>query len=150
MLFVCVSVCDHLCLLGEIILAISLIFSVERICILKLADSVYIHIRVCVCVHIYIQFCSVQLLSPVLIFATPWMAACQVPWFITNSRRLLKLMSFSQYCHPNIMSSVVPFSSRLQFFPASGYLPMSQLFELSGQSIGVSASTWVLSMNIQD
>ena len=50
MLFVCVSLCDHLCLLGEIILAISLIFSVERICILKLADSVYIHIRVCVCV----------------------------------------------------------------------------------------------------
>ena len=49
---------------------------------------------VCVCIHIYIQFCSVQLLSPVWIFATPWMVARQVPWFIANSRRLLKLMSF--------------------------------------------------------
>ena len=55
----------------------------------------------------------------------------------------------SQWCHPAISSSVVPFS-RLQSFPASGTFPMSQLFASFGQSIGVSASTSVLSMNTQD
>ena len=47
-------------------------------------------------------------------------------------------------------ASVIPFSSRLQSFPASGSFPMSQLFASGGQSIGVSASASVLSMNIQD
>ena len=54
------------------------------------------------------------------------------------------------WCHPTISSSVVPFSSCLQSFPASGSFPMSQLFTSGGQSIGVSASTSVLPMNIQD
>ena len=49
----------------------------------------------------------------------------------------------SQWCHPTISSSVVPFSSCLQSFPASGSFPMSQFFESSGQSIGVSASASV-------
>ena len=56
----------------------------------------------------------------------------------------------SQWCHPTISSSVVPFSSCPQSFPASGSFPMSQLFASGGQSIGVSASTSVLPMNIQD
>ena len=56
----------------------------------------------------------------------------------------------SQWCHPAISSSVIPFSSRLQSFPASGTFQMSQLFTSGGQSIGVSASTSVLPMNIQD
>ena len=56
----------------------------------------------------------------------------------------------SQWCHPTISSSVVPFSSRLQSFPASGSFPMSQLFASGGQSIRVSVSTSVLPMNIQD
>ena len=47
----------------------------------------------------------------------------------------------SWWCHPTILSSVVPFSSCLQSFPASGSFPMSQFFTLGGQSIGVSAST---------
>ena len=55
----------------------------------------------------------------------------------------------SQWCHPTILSSVIPFSSDLQSFPASGSLPMSQLFASGGQSIGVSASVSVLPMNIQ-
>ena len=55
--------------------------------------------------------------------------------------------SLSQWCHPIISSSVVPFSSCLQSFPASGYFPMSQLFVSGGQIIGASAS--VLPMNIQ-
>ena len=56
----------------------------------------------------------------------------------------------SQWCHPAISSSVVPFSSCPQSFPESGSFPMSQLFASSGQSIGVSASTSVLPMNTQD
>ena len=53
-------------------------------------------------------------------------------------------------CHPTISSSVVPFSSHLQSFPASGSFQISQLFVSGGQIIGVSASTSVLPMNIQD
>ena len=56
----------------------------------------------------------------------------------------------SQWCHPTISSSVDPFSSRPQSFPASGSFQMSQLFTSGGQSTGVSASTSVLPMNIQD
>ena len=56
----------------------------------------------------------------------------------------------SQWCHPTISSSVVPFFSRLQSIPASGLFPMSQLFASGGQNIGVSASTSVLPMNTQD
>ena len=55
-----------------------------------------------------------------------------------------------QWCHPTISSSVVPLSSHLQSFPASGYFPMSQFFTSGGQSIGVSASASVLPKNIQD
>ena len=56
----------------------------------------------------------------------------------------------SQWCHPTISSSVIPFSSCLQSFPASGSFPVSQLIASSGQSIGVSASASVLPMNSQD
>ena len=56
----------------------------------------------------------------------------------------------SQWCHPAISSSVIPFSSCSQSLPASGSFPISQLFAWSGQSIGVSASASVLPMNIQD
>ena len=56
----------------------------------------------------------------------------------------------SRWCRPTISSSVVPFSSRLQSFPASRSFQMSQFFTSGGQSIGVSASASVLPMNIQD
>ena len=56
----------------------------------------------------------------------------------------------SQWCHPAISSSVVPFSSCPQSLPASGSFPMSQLFTYGGQSIGVSASASVLPMSTQD
>ena len=57
---------------------------------------------------------------------------------------------FSQWCHPTISSSFVPFSSCSQSFPTSGSFQMSQLFSSGGQNIGVSASTSVLPMNTQD
>ena len=56
----------------------------------------------------------------------------------------------SWWCHPTISSSVVPFSSCPQSFPASGSFQMIQLFSSGGQTIGVSASTSVLPMNTQD
>ena len=196
------------------------------------------------------MFSSVQLLSPVQLFVTPWTAACQVSLSFTNSWGLLKsiesvmpsnhlilsrpllflpsifpsirvfskesvlcikwlkyqsfsfsispssgysgLISFRMYwldllavpgtlknllqhhslkvsilwhsaffivqlshplirwCHSTISSSVVPFSSCPQSFPASGSFPISQLFTSGGQSIGASASASVLPMNIQD
>ena len=56
----------------------------------------------------------------------------------------------SQWCHPTISSSVLPFSSYLQSLPASGSFPVSQVFAPGGESIGVSGSASVLPMNIQD
>ena len=55
----------------------------------------------------------------------------------------------SWWCHPTIASSVAPFSSHLQSFPASGSFPFSQLFTSGGQTIGASGSASVLPMNIQ-
>ena len=57
---------------------------------------------------------------------------------------------WSWWCHPTISSSVVPFSSCLQSFPAIGSFPMNQLFTSGGQTIGVSASASVLPVHIQD
>ena len=56
----------------------------------------------------------------------------------------------SQWCHPTISSSVIPFSSHLQCFPASGSFQVSLLFTSGGQNIGVSASASVLPVSIQD
>jgi len=95
---------------------------------------------------IYNEF-SVQLLSHVRLFATPWTAAHQASLSITNSRSLCPL---NRWCHPTISSSVDPFSSCLQSVPPSGSFPMSQSFASDGQSIGISASASVLPMNIQD
>ena len=60
------------------------------------------------------------------------------------------LCPLSQWCHPTISSSIIPFSSCPQSFPASGSFWMSQLFSSGGQSIGVSASGSVLPVNTQD
>ena len=65
-------------------------------------------------------------------------------WVYSNSYPL------SGWCHPAISSSVFPFSSCTQSFPASGSFPISQFFTSGGQNIGVSASASVLPMNIQD
>ena len=60
------------------------------------------------------------------------------------------LCPLSQWCHPTISSSFIPFSSHLLSFPAPGSFPVSQFFASGGQSIGVSASASVLPMNVQD
>ena len=82
--------------------------------------------------------------------ATPWTAVCQASLSITDSWSLFKLMSIESVSHSTISSSVVPFSYHLQSFPTSGSLQMSLFIASRGQSIGVSASTSVLPMNIQD
>ena len=92
---------------------------------------------------------SVQLLSRVQLFATPWIAAQQASLSITNSWSSLKPCPLSQWCHPAISSSVVPFSSCPQSLPGSESFPMSQLFAWGGQSIEVSALASVLPMNTQ-
>ena len=86
-----------------------------------------------------IIFRSVQWLSHVQFFVTPWTAAHQASLSITNSQRLLRLISIESvmpsnhliFCHSLLLS--------LQSFPASGSFQMSQLFASGGQSIGVSA-----------
>ena len=65
-------------------------------------------------------------------------------------RIYLNSCPLSQWCHPTISSSAIPFSSSPQSFPASGSFQINQFFTSGGQSIGVSASASVLWMNIQD
>ena len=97
----------------------------------------------------FIQFSSVQSLTRVWLFATPWTAAHQASLSITNSRSSPKLMwiesvmpsSHLILCHPLLLLPRIS--------PASGSFPMSQLFAWGGQSIGVSASTSVLPNSIQ-
>ena len=86
-----------------------------------------------------VQFSSVQSLSHVWLFATPWITAHQASLSITNSGVYPNSCSLSWWCHPAISSSVVPFSSCSQSLPASESFPMSQLFTWGGQRTGVSA-----------
>ena len=83
-------------------------------------------------------------------FVTPWTAARQASLSISTPGVHSDSRPSSLWCHPAISSLVVPFSSCPQSLPASGSLPMNPFFASSGQSIGVSASASVLSMNIQD
>ena len=96
------------------------------------------------------QFSSVQSLSSVWLFVTPWTTAHQASLSITNSQNLLKLMSITLVMPSTISSSVIPFSTHLQSFWASGSFPMSLFFVSGAQSTGVSTSASVLPMNIQD
>ena len=96
------------------------------------------------------QFSSVQSLSPVRLFATPWTAARQASLSITNSWSLLKLMSIESVMPSIHLILCHPLLFLLQSCSASVSFQVSQLFESGGQSIGVSASESVLPVNIQD
>ena len=74
----------------------------------------------------------------------------RLPCPLPTSRACANSCPSSWWCYPTISSSVIPFSSCLQSFPASGSFPMSQFFTSGGLSIRVSASASVLPMNIQD
>ena len=90
------------------------------------------------------QFSSVQSLSHVWLFATPWIAACQA------SLSSLKLMSIKSVMLSSHLILCRPFSSCPQSLPASGSFSISQLFAWGSQSTGVSALASVLPMNTQD
>ena len=92
-------------------------------------------------------FVVAQSLSHVQPFATPWTAAHQAFPTFTVSQSFSSLLI--QWCHPTISSSVIPFSSYPQSFPALRPFPVSPLFISGGQSIGASASASVLPKNIQ-
>ena len=92
----------------------------------------------------------VQSLSHVWLFATPWTTALLASLSFTISQSLLKLMSIESVMHPTISFCVIPLSSCLQSFPASGSFIMSQIFTSGGQSFGASASALLLLMNKQN
>ena len=105
------------------------------------------HMKLIILTFLSVQLYSVQLLRHLQLAATHWTATRQASLSITKWQSLLKLMSIELVCHPTISSSVVPFSSHLQSFPASGSFQMSQLFSSGGQRTGVSASTSILPIN---
>ena len=74
----------------------------------------------------------------------------RLPYPSPTPRAYSNSCSLSQWCHPTISFSVIPFSSHLQSFPASGSFPLSQFFASGGQSIGGSDSASAIPMNIQD
>ena len=95
-----------------------------------------------------VQFSSVAQLCPTL--RPHGLQHTRLPCPSPTPRACSNSCPSSWWCHPTISSSVIPFSSRLQSFPASGSFPVSQFFPSGGQSTGVSASTSVLPMNIQN
>ena len=102
----------------------------------------------------YLKFSSLQFSSVAQsCYDSLWPHGLQhtrLPCPSPNLRSCSNSYPSSWWCHPTIPSSVIPFSSCLQSFPASGTFPMSQFFASGGQSTGVSASVSVLSMNIMD
>ena len=96
------------------------------------------------------EYNTVDQLSRVRLFATPWTAAHQTSLSIANSQSLLKLVSIESVMPSNCLILYRPLLLPLQPFPASGSFPISQFFPSGGQSIGVSASASVLPTNIQD
>ena len=94
------------------------------------------------------KFSSVQSLSCVQLFETPM--DCSTPGFPVHHQLRELVQTYVHQVTDAISSSVIPFSSCLQSFPASGSFPVSQFFTSGGQSIGASASASVLPMNIQD
>ena len=96
-----------------------------------------------------IQFSSVQSLSHVRLFVTPWTAACQASLSITNSQNSLKLTNIELVMPSNCLILCCPFSSCPQSVPASESFPVSQLFTWGGQITGVSALASFLPKNTQ-
>ena len=101
--------------------------------------------------HHYHLILSVIVQSPSLVplFANPWTAAHQAPLSFTVSQSLLQFMFIQLVMLSNHLILCCPSFLCLQFFPASGSFPISQLFVSGGQGIGASASASVLPINIQ-
>ena len=100
--------------------------------------------------YICIQFSSVQSLSHVRLFATPWIAACQASLSITKSGSSLRFMSIESVMPSSHLFLCCPLLLLSQSLPASKSFPMSQLFAWGGQSTGVSALASFVPKNTQD
>ena len=98
----------------------------------------------------YFVFSSVQLLSYVQLFATPWTAACQASLSITNSRSLLIFTPIESVMPSNYLILCHPLLLLPTIFPSIRVFPMSQFFTSGGQSIGVSPSASVLKIHWKD
>ena len=116
----------------------------KRYYLLPTRTAIYTH------THAY-QFSSVQFSRSVVSDSLHphGLQHARLPCPSPTPRAYSNTCPLSQWCHPTISSSIVPFASCLQSFPASGSFPMSQFFASDGQSIGVSASVSVLPMSIQ-
>ena len=111
----------------------------------------FTNLRYCIILELHFcRFSSDQSLSHVRLFVTPWAAACQASLSITNSWSLLRLMPIESVMPSNHLILCCPLLLPPSIFPSIRVFQMSQLFTSGGQSIGVSASTSVLPMNIQD
>ena len=121
-----------------------------NMCSLNGSCHSYLLVLSLLCNPFHLSVISVQSLSCVRLFATPWTAACQAWMSITNSQSLFKLTSIESVMPPNHLILCRSLLLLLQSFPESGSFPMSQLFTSGGQSIGVPASALALPMNIQD
>ena len=122
---------------------------------------IYTYIHTCIPHLLYTFICrwtfslcpcrsSGHSLSHVWLFVAPWLQDTRLPSPSTTPGTCSNSHPLSQWCHPTISSSVIPFSSCLQSVSASGSFPMSQFFASGNQIIGASASTSVLPMHIQD
>ena len=98
----------------------------------------------------FFQFSSVQLLSSVQLFVIPWTAAHQASQSITNSWRLLKLMSIESVMPSNHLILCCPLLLLPSIFPRIRVFSNESVLHIGGQSTGVSALASVLPMNIQD
>ena len=112
---------------------------------------IYMYV-ICVTMYAYLTNLSVQFSHSVMsISLRPHeLQHARLPCPSPTPGACSNLCPSGQWCHPTISSSVIPFSSCLQSFPASGSFPMSQLFAWGGQRIGVSTSASVLPVNTQD
>ena len=102
----------------------------------------------CHIIELFLRSCSVDKLSPTL-----WshgLKHAKLPCLSPTLVACFNSCPLSWWCHPTISSFVIPLSSRLQSFLASGSFPVSQFFISGGQSVGASASASILSMNIED
>ena len=112
------------------------------------SDQHYLFSGILIFISGICYYCSVahscQILCDPMDCSMPGLPVLHHLWVCSNSR------PSSWWCHPTTSSSVIPFSFRLQSFPASGSFPTSQFLSSGSQSIEVSVSASVLSMNIQD
>ena len=141
---VCVQVCVCVCVGGRGIHSLS----IQWPC---LNSTTFLHCTRKMIVTVSL-FSSVQF-SRSVVSDSLWpheLQHARLPWSSPTSGVYLNSCPLSRWCHPTISSSVVPFSSRLQSFPASRSFQISQLFASGGQIIGASASASVLPVNIQD